>query len=399
MKLFNTTILASSLAAALLSTASAVDYVYITGSTAFRAATQTALLKIMGSTNGTSLPAGSTFAYVGASYTGTSRATLHGFVNGNEVIVKTAWSGSTGGIQAVSNNITLQFLPDSTTQSSAGTSGASFTVDAAGNDYHIADIAMGDTYQSATPFNTNLLTDTPVGVQPFVWVASNGSPTGLNNLNPQQAQVLFSNGSYPLSFFTGLNADEGVKVFATGRDPDSGTRLTAFAESGVGALSQVVQYEPVISGSTVTSHAPWHPITVNGIPVAQGDGGYSSGGTLANTMKLTTAAINGYYVSYLSTGDAVGAINGGAKLLSWNGHSLAFTGAPGSGTFSDLTPIKEGKYTFWCLEHVLYRTTITAPQKDVADTMANQILTVDAPIRLDQMLVTRTADGGNVYPK
>ena len=103
-------------------------------------------------------------------------------------------------------------------------------------------------------------------------------------------------------------------------------------------------------------------------------------------MTATTSAINGYYVSYMSVNDAVNAIAGGAKELSWNG------------SFYSLDGVKEGSYPFWCYEFVAYRPSIATATKTVADTLANQIITVDAPIKLSEMGVGRASDGGLITP-
>lgn len=344
----------------------------ITGSTAFRSATHNAIKNI--------LATGYTYAYTGAAIGSASQAIFTGTVNGEDVVIKTSWSGAVAGVQTVSQGISVNFLPDGTTQSTGG-SGTT----PAGTEAGIPDVGMADNYQASTAFTTPVLTDTVVGVVPFKWVVSNGAAaTTISNITPQLAQVLFSTGKVALSTFTGLAADNGVNVFATGRDPDSGTRLTTFAESGIGVSSQVVQYQPVIMGTTIVSHIPWPVSVVNGITFAEGNGGYSSGGTLVTTMIKTTAALNGYYVSYLGLSDATNAIAGGAVELKYNGVSYS------------LTNIQEGLYTFWGYEHLMYKSTLATVKKTVANTLATQIKNVDSPILLSTMKVIRLTDGGAV---
>lgn len=301
-------------------------------------------------------------------------------------IIKTSWSGAVGGVQTVSQSLNVNYLPDSTTQTTGGSSGA-----ATGTEAGVPDVAMTDNYQSSTPFTTPILTDTVVGIVPFKWVANNGAPAGLTNVTPQLAQVVWGNGSSALSLFTGQNADESVNIFAIGRDPDSGTRLTAFAESGIGVASGVIQYQPTISGTAVTSQIPWPISTVNGITFAEGNGGYASGGTLAGVMRNTSlAGIGGYYVTYLGLADATtataatGTGAGPAKELTYNGVPYS------------LTAVQEGQYTFWGYEHLMYKTTLAGVKKTVADTLANQIINVDSPILLSSMRVSRQTDGGLV---
>jgi hypothetical protein len=85
--------------------------------------------------------------------------------------------------------------------------------------------------------------------------------------------------------------------------------------------------------------------------------------------------------------DANTAIGGGAKELTYNG------------VLYSLDNVKNGLYTFWCYEHLMYKKTLTGVKKTVADTLANQIDTVDAPIKRSDMRVSREADGGLVTTK
>lgn len=357
----------------LSSVAHAQTELRLTGSTAFRSATHEAIKKIFAP--------GYRAAHTTGNLSGAGQAIFSGTVNGEDVIIRTSWSGSVGGVQTVTQNLNVNFLPASALPVSGTTVNAT-----TGTEPAIPDVALADNYQSATPFTSPVLTDTIVGVIPFRWVASKGSPAGLTNINPQLAQALFGSGSVALSLFTGSAADEGQKVWATGRDPDSGTRLTTFAESGIGVGAAVVQYQPVISSTVVTSQVPWPVTVVNGITFQQGNGGYSSGNSLVTTMQATTSAINGFYVSYMGLSDATSAINGGAVGLNYNG--VPYT----------LDNVKNGLYTFWCYEHLLYKSTLTGVKKTVADTLATQIATVDAPIKQSEMRVVRQTDGGVVTP-
>ena len=151
--------------------------------------------------------------------------------------------------------------------------------------------------------------------------------------------------------------------------------------------STVVQWQPSVGSGVVTGHARFPATTINGIPVPLGNGGYKSGSDLVTTMQATTAALTGYYVSYMGTSDAASAIGGGAKALTYNGVSYS------------LDNVKNGLYTFWGYEHLMYKSTLTGVQKTVADTLANQIDTVDAPIKRSDMRVSRLADGGLVTQK
>jgi hypothetical protein len=238
-------------------------------------------------------------------------------------------------------------------------------------------------------------------------------------MTSQLARSLYSNGRRPLALFTGLNADEGKLVVAMGRNPDSGTRLTAFSETGIGALSTVDQFQPQDSTSTlvkttsatISKFVVWPAETINGVPVGTFHSGYSSGGDLSKAMRAVTtdpvtvtvgittgtyAAANLTRIAYLGTGDAdsnlLAGLNPGVEL-SFNGSFLGNVG----GNYNNSTVVTEGRYTFWGYEHVLYNTsTIAVDVKGVADSLATQLHDTDSPILLSNMKVQRTTDGANV---
>ncbi len=385
-------ILAGLLASAAATAANAQTVVHITGSTAFRNATVTAITHI--------LKPGFTYGFAGTSFTGANQAIFTGTTISNSipVIIKTSWSGAVGGMQTVSQQLPIStWLTNSTPQSTTGTPSAPAVYDPAS----VPEVGMDDGIQATTPFPTPTLTAQNVGVVGFKWVKSVGAPAGLTNMTPFLAQALWQNGSLPLALFTGLPSDATNKVFATGRDPDSGTRKTAFAESGVGVFNTVVQYQPTNSAGQVVNrsnagpivgHQPWPAITVNGIFFDVGNGGYASGGDVAAVLKTAVNGLGGYYVSYLGLADAATAIAGGASELMWNGVP-----------YSDAA-VQEGQYTFWAYEQLCYRSNygaVDANGKIVADLLANQIKTVDGALAgplLSTMHATRAVEGGVVTP-
>ena len=201
---------------------------------------------------------------------------------------------------------------------------------------------MADNTQGATPFNNTTLTDTVVGIVPFVFVASNSAPSGLTNVTPQLLQVLFGNGTCSASLFTNNPADQdnlgGTRVYAAGRDPLSGTRLNTFAEMGFGIYSSCVQYmnTGTLSGTSIATLqlVPGDSTLATPVGSNPGESGFASGGTLANMMRYATTSTTyktrtgkACFVTYLGEGDAVTAVqtgtqgNGNAKFLSYNGFS------------------------------------------------------------------------------
>jgi hypothetical protein len=159
--------------------------------------------------------------------------------------------------------------------------------------------------------------------------------------------------------------------------------LTAFAEAGIGANATVTQYRPTVASGVITALNPYPQQVVNGITFTEGNGGESSGGTLSGYFGNVSTP--GLIVSYVGSGDAPGAVNNGAVQLTYNGVPYSLDG------------IKEGRYTFWCYQHVMYQPTISAAKKTVADLMADKIRTVTAPIKLSEMKCSRATDGAVVF--
>jgi hypothetical protein len=392
MKLLKS-ILAGSLLLAFACAANAQTIVRVTGSTAFRGQTHQAKLAAFDAS-----PA-ATYGYTGASFTGAGQAIFTGKVGGADVIVKTFWSGSEAGIQAVAGSKSLSnFLPNATAQSTTGTSGAS-----TGTEAGTPDIAMSDTFQASSVYKgnyrgTNYVTllpaDARVGVVPFQYTVSKGTPATVTNMSAQFARNVFNTGFAPAALLSGVVADETSILYATGRNPDSGTRLTCLAEPGLGAQAAVQQYQPLKGGAIATTSGGtldaatfttlWPGGTVNGNPVSLGNNGYSSGGQLAGAMGNDSPDGVSFLVTYLGTSDAATAVSGGARTLSYNGVPYSVGG------------IQEGTYTLWGYEQLYYRPGTTGTVLATAGAIAGKIKTVTSPILLSTMNVSRDTDGGVV---
>ena len=394
-------------------TASAQTTIYITGSTAFRGATVNAISALLAGT-GTIVTASDNATLTSANavtWTG-------GSVGGQPVTIKASWSGSAGGIQTVAGNtaalMTVRFLPIG----ASGSANADPRNTANAAEVARPDIAMADNLQSSTLFNGTFLSktylhlsDTTVGVIPFRFVASAGFPTG-KSMTPNLAQYLYTSGIVPLALFTGQSGDEAKVVYAGGRDPDSGTRVVTFAETGIGVFSGVQQYLPTFdsqSPSHITGLSLYPATTINGVAVGIGNGGESSGGTLRGYTNhvLDASAYDpgaagytaGYLMTYLGVSDAASAIAGspaGVPLL-WNGVDFT-TGA-----------VIEGQYTFWGYEHIMWRSNLgdgsadggPVVKKNFATNLANGILgTSDAAlspnVKLSSMQVSRLQEGAQI---
>ena len=393
----------SALAFALVTGAdAATTVIHIAGSSAYRAATQNAIGHLL-NTGYTTAWADDGGAGINkanaANFTGTLKAAAGSLAANAPVIISVSWTGSAGGVNCVANSqvsTVRGFLP--TTATGTGLAASAIT-----DTTSIADIALSDVYKETSGF-TGLSSwkeaaSSPVGVCPFKWVVS-GTNSGITNMTPQLAQSLFSGGQLSKALFTGLASDATAMVTATGRDADSGTRLTAMAETGVGVSVPVAQFVLVnangdmVYDATGVDMGPAPELTINGVDYAIGNTGYVSGGNLAAAMRLTPSGYTA--LTYFSKGDAgtaTAAGTGQCAELSYNGVSYG----------SDDSRVQNGSYTFWSYEHLYYRTADSSTGKGgFAEALATQIKGTDASasgVTIASMKVQRFSDGGVVSPK
>jgi hypothetical protein len=251
----------------------------------------------------------------------------------------------------------------------------------------------------------------------FCFVASSNFPA--SNITAQQAKALYSAGYLPLSFFTGNDSDRTNGVFATGRDIDSGTRVTTFSEIGLGASAAVQQY--AYNGSNGISLTPAG--TINGVTYAAGMGGENSGGTLctliatSGSQGLTAANVTGcptnitgkvYLMGYTSTADASTKT---LKVLSYNGFTPYYSSATSNGFQNGTNGIINGQYSFWSTGRLLYNAA-NAPKgtdKTLVPTVATAIYSnltnkttanfLYGYTALSDLKVQRVIEGAKITPK
>lgn len=387
MKSLKSLCLAGLLGLAMAGSAAAQTDVYITGSTAFRSQTHNAILNLMPD---------EVYAYDKATLSASNFSIFTGTIAGNLVRVKCSWTGSTKGIKDTAGSVSIGFLPNVTSPVASG--GGTPSVSIASLVNSVPDMNVADSDQSSTLYTGGTyanLVDRKLGVQAFVWIANEGSSANLTNITPNQAQNLYTNGSLPLALFTGLNADHTNFVYAFGRDPGSGTRTIAFGETGFGFFSTTVQWQPVPNnGTTPTSVIPWPADPLADIPFVDGDGGFASGGSVA-TLMGQTFNIDGNPancgVAYVGTSDAATALGLGARVLSYNGQSLTVSPL-------DMTPVKEGKYSFWGYVHMDRRSSLSGVKLATYTAIADRIQNFEAPVKISDMQVSRTVDGGLISP-
>jgi hypothetical protein len=439
-------ILAAGLALGLTGAASAANVTYISGSTAFRGAANSALATYCGAHGGSS----ANWASDNTNITSAGNLLLT-YTNGTGLqYVIVHWNGSEAGNQSAagpaegaSNAATVGFW--ATNVSTGWTNTA--TDKALATNKHVSAAAFSDTYQSTSIFNgtvkgvtyANLkgydLGDGIVGAVAFSWVGSAGIPTNAN-ITASSAQNLFAANNEPLALITGNAADQTNSVFLVGRNVDSGTRLTTLAETGYGVKTGVNQYAVgtnftgssnstvTLTGTNATNELFLYPVeTINGISSGSvGNSGYSSGGTLcglmnfryaqgsslllgnfnsSNTAITSTTAWSrtgsNFLVGYAGVSDAYGKTNGTSNTL----VLLAY-----NGTQYSTNAIIQGQYTFWGYEHLYYGN--NANPTDVAFIQAFGAALESTPtstlfpnVNYDDLnaSVGRNGDGLPVYPQ
>ena len=442
------------LAAAFTGTAAAQTTIRITGSTAFRSSTLNACRNV--------LKPGFVYAYAGGTFSSTGQAIFSGTTKAfagppaspeTVVIIKVSFSGSTGGLQAVTSNADIDtYLVDTTAMSVGGTANAPAVYDPGVTP---ANITMADTFQSTTDFKTPALVGYRVGVQPYQWMRNVGSPNTITSVDVWKVANLLSGGT-PLSLLTGDPADATTTVYASGRDASSGTRTATFADSLFGGTNATCTQYDVI-GNPATDMVPF-----------AGNGGHASGGFVAADMNIPGSnnpanPTFGWIIGYAGINDAqsviasspaatatstilAGAVTAVTPGVGGSNYStgtyVTFSG--GGGTGAAATPIlnsagtitgftvtnggsgytsaptvairggttlnwngvtysadnvRQGRYTFWSYELLYHRAGYA--NANIAFQLAKQIENVDAAsagILLNTMAVERTVEGGDVTP-
>jgi len=243
----------------------------------------------------------------------------------------------------------------------------------------VAEIAFSDVFQSSTIYQSPELDDDFAGIIPFKFYASKDAPADLTNLQPSQSQFLWGNSYIPLAMITGDVADQATFVYATGRDPESGTRITAMAEIGYGVFAAVQQMQPTIASGSVTAVNLWPQGTY-----AEGNGGYSSGSSVKTAIEANAFANSNGLISYLGSSDWTA-----------NGKELSY-----NGVLYSADNVEEGKYTFWGYLHQMRHPSLSGTTLEFYDDLLGAVQTDTTwLVKVSDMQVIRAADGGLISPK
>lgn len=392
------TLLASAVALfASASAALAATYqINIVGATAFRAAAHTTILNTLGAGTryGFTIKASSDqFTLSGAKY---AIFVKDGYpAVGDTTIVRTSWSGSAEGIELLTSGANGSFLSLSYDQGTITTSGTDLGEEGSSSRISaLPQVAFSDVLQSSTRFTSPSLSGGPVGVIPFLFVASESAPAGITNITDQQFIRLSVAGIVPASLLTGNVADANNLVVATGRDSLSGTRTTAFAETGLGIFTGVQQYKATVSGgiADIGTLELFSEAEDLGVPVnerAEGNGGYNSGSNLRALLAAESNDDTISFIGYLGVSDANNAISNGGRALTYNGVAYSENN------------VKNGSYTFWGYEQLYRIQSLSGQELAFFNALTSNIPANlgTAGIKIADLQVIRSGDGGPIFPK
>lgn len=423
--------------------ASAQTVIRIVASNGDRTATQTAISKLLAlgwsyqGINGNTSSSGSL-----AIATGSNFGAWSGTYAGTPVIIKTSYAGALAGVAAVAGQTPQRFVVSNGTGTGSVPSPLTGTTQGVDYELGVADFGFSTNFQSTSPFNGlyegvtyNPVIEEIVGVSPLGFYASPGFPASGANITTQLAQLLYTTGSVPLALFTGDFANDLNKVvYVIGRNTDAGQRFGAYTEIGLGTATAVKVWQPTITGQTTTSgityggtvtqHQLWPAETVSNIFSPVGSGGYSGGAALApaltavlgpnaykgqyydedteTTQYLYPNATAGYYIGYLTPGDADPRVLGttGVVSVASRGVALKYNGVE----MTDAN-VRNGRYTAWLYNRILKpQTGLTGVKLQFANALRDQVKNVDAPsggglFDDASFRVRRFTDGGLVVPK
>lgn len=412
----------------------------ITGATAFQGATLKAIYDAYDSVGNL----GTEF-WVCHSGSGNTEAGLQGSIMAvfkgkfpgidGTTYIRTSFSGSVEGLNAIAGNETPNFLAQSAVNNA--TTAILGSVSAPTEPLR-PKFSFSDVYQSTTPVDNvtlNPVGSSPVGVVIFCMVANEGAPSALTNVTTQQARALWTNGIQRVSLFTGNSADTSY-VFATGRNDGSGTRAAYLSEWGFGVANLVNQYIATNTGTSGNTITKITAVPANGLGTGNfttsgatnastlwgnnmvGNGGYSSSSSLRTLMGLTSANVTVYdgesqtpilenaninLLAWISSAHALTASTAGAKILTYNGVGVTPITATGSYLNSgfnqaDFMKIATGAYSPWSYQHLYYHGSLSANEQTWYDAMKNTwipsgLQSVSNGVRLIDLSVSRSDDG------
>jgi hypothetical protein len=355
----------------------------ITGATAFRAAAHEAIRTTL---------TGTQYAYTGSSLGGASQAIFKGTLGGQQYIVRTSFSGSGAGIAAISSpTSTVQVLDSNTAVSTNGNSATSPTFQNVNPRW-----AFSDVEKNLAGYPNASLGGGPVGIVPFMFMASRGATTEqISNMTTQAHNALWSRGQLSGPSRYGFNFSPDTFIIATGRSGGSGTRFTILAETGYGTNTNVAQWIASPTGDLSDAE----------------NGGYSGSSGVRDAINLNRSLLtaggsplDAVLVSYMTVSDAI-TISGYNPIT---GTSTAGAPVPLSYNGVRYSPenVRNGSYTLWGYQQ-LYTSNIaglqvtfdTAFRAQIAAYLATDVngttgIAIDGNLKVSRV----GGDGGPVVP-
>jgi hypothetical protein len=436
MKHTKSILMAAVAALSIASASASAEVIYLTGATAFRSAANNTLY---------SLYSNNLFVTSGSAVNTADAIALYftnvALTNNNKVDIAVTWTGSEGGMQTVASGTANKRVPfyDLTKLAAMNITNRTTslrlpdTTNMLAGDYTSLQKGMVgcfDSFQSSSRFQGGKRAKDgvvyrgielqKVGVVPYSPIASKGYDTAFPDRNMTLNNfwnIVTSASGLSGEKISGNNSDNTKKLWAMGRNVDSGTRVIMLAVNKGGIADQLCQWKVTASGGNVTSMVKHPATTINGISTGDGEGGETSGGTVAGAMTnviTSSTIIDGeaaedlgtahYLVGYVSVADI------SSERRTRGLVPLKFNGVEGrchdNAVFATLdagyTNIITGKYPWWGYEFVGYDSLASANTKAFANNLITTIKsfestnTVVAPnIKLTDMKVSRSADGDN----
>jgi hypothetical protein len=365
--------IAGALGLGLSTAANAQNFIYLTGSTAFRSVAFQAITNSFDAVPTIATRDGSATSGNNANY-----MVFHGNVSGADTWVACHWTGSEDGVASVAapgSNPEFFLLTDG---SVTGISSAKPTSSETNTTPIAPDLCFADNSQQVSLTKTPSLTamgtnqnrfGTPagvVGVVPFTWAKNkNLTPCSgwlnLTNLTATTARAAIKSGGVIAALLTGVPTDTTNYVYCVGRNNRSGTRTDTLIATKYGTTTIVKQFG---IGGTSSSDGVTLALAAESF-----NSGYNGGGDVAKALQIDgsctqadpiNAGFTGWLAAgYLGIGDANTARNGGAVWLTYNGIPES-NGA-----------IEEGYYDYWNYEYIYGKVGIAGPQADFANNLAN----------------------------
>jgi len=271
------------LALASLATASATTTIHIIGSTAYRAAVNDAIRKVLNVTSWAIVAPDTTDTSLGGSSEGWWSGTLKAHSGDGTVVIKTFFTGSIAGVADLCIPHTITgFIADGQGSPSGAALGSGYTQDPAED----ADFAWTDTDAGTDALvlqkgNTGAITGKDAiqgqtldeagtlapsaGEQGIVFfelvgeALTTGSSFPIQSLSTDNLATMITKGYISMAQLTGTttNSNQTNDIFLIGRNEDSGSRGNVYADAFEGyniGSNTAVQFMPGYSGGTIKSY-------------------------------------------------------------------------------------------------------------------------------------------------